>query len=60
MLRVNNEGRAVGQTFIFTHIVEVTGQGASRVADHRVFNFRDGFRAAVPRFVVKWVSVETE
>ena len=50
-LRVNNEGRAVCQAFIFTHVVEVTGQGASRVADHRVFDFRDSFRAAVPRFV---------
>ena len=50
-LRVNNEGRTVCQAFIFTHVVEVTGQGASRVTDHRVFDFRDGFRAAVPRFV---------
>ncbi len=50
-LRVNNEGGTICQAFIFTHVVEVTGQGASRVADHRVFDFRDGFRAAVPRFV---------
>ena len=50
-LRVNNEGRTVSQTFIFTHVVEVTGQGASRVADHRIFDFSDGFRAAVPCFV---------
>ncbi len=50
-LRVNDEGSAVSQTFIFTHVVEVTGQGASRVADHRIFDFGDGFRAAVPRFV---------
>ena len=50
-LRVNNEGSTVSQTFIFTHVVEVTGQGASRVADHRIFDFSDGFRAAVPCFV---------
>ena len=50
-LWVNNEGGTVSQAFIFTHVVEVTGQGASRVTDHRVFDFRDGVRAAVPCFV---------
>ncbi|SQB21224.1 Uncharacterised protein [Citrobacter koseri] len=52
-LRVNNESRTVSQTFVFTHVVEVTGQGASRVTDHRIFDFCDGFRAAVPCFVSK-------
>lgn len=50
-LRVNNKGCTVCQTFVFTHVVEVTGQGASRVADHRIFDFCDSFRAAVPCFV---------
>lgn len=31
--------------------IQNKGQGASRVADHRIFDFGDGFRAAVPRFV---------
>ncbi len=50
-LRVNDKGATVSQTFVFTHVFKVTGQGASRVTDHRVFDFGDGFRAAVPRFV---------
>ena len=37
--------------FIFTHVVEVTGQGASRSPIIAYLIFAIVFRAAVPRFV---------
>ncbi len=52
-LWVNNEGTAIRQTFVFAHDFEVTGQCASWVADHRVFDFCDGFGRTVPGFVGK-------
>ncbi len=47
---VNNEGCAVCQTFVSRMLSKLRVRRQS-VADHRIFDFRDGVRAAVPCFV---------
>ena len=50
-LRVDDEGAAVGQALAFAHVVKVAGDGARRVADHRVLDLADGLGAVVPGLV---------
>ncbi len=50
-LRVDDEGTAVSQASFFDHHAEVAGDGAGRVADHRVLDLLDGVRSVVPGLV---------
>src|SRR5699024_10198148 len=50
-LRVDHEGTTVSQASFFDHHVEVAGDQASRVADHRVVDLADFGGAVVPCLV---------
>ena len=50
-LRVDHESTAFGQAGFFNHHAEVAADDSGRVADHRVVDLADGFRAVVPGFV---------
>ena len=50
-MRVDDEGTAVSQASFFDHHAEVAGDGAGRVADHRVLDLLDGVRSVVPGLV---------
>ena len=50
-LGVDHEGAALGQAGFLDHHAEVAGDGAGRVADHRVLDLADGLRGVVPGLV---------
>src|SRR5690606_42076138 len=46
-----SEGRAVGQALALAHVLEVVGDHAGRVADHRVLDLADRLGGVVPGLV---------
>src|SRR5690606_11100157 len=49
--RVDHEGAAQGEAFLFDQHAEVFGNAAGRVGDHREADLLDGRRAVMPRLV---------